>query len=897
MTGKFKGCIVAAVDAGEVDKDLAAELQETYDDAFAAAGETLSPGEADRHAGQIVVDSLARAALEARRQKALAVRARRAALESAAAYKTARGYTGVKALGGGGARPPKGGWSQGGTPPAKGPHATGGIMADWLKELVDGEGGLAGAAGPSIKGRYQAILGSLQAKMAGLMDQFEEVSGTGTRGRALLDHVVAEAFGEDTGDAAAKGLAKAWGETADHARKLFNAAGGDIPKLASWGLPQAHDALSVRAAGREGWVEAILPALDAGRMIDRVTGLPFTPKRLRAVLGDVWETIVSHGAVDREVGESLGSGKLASRRADHRFLVFKDAAAWTSYQRDFGIADPYVAMMRHLDSMARDVAQMQVLGPNPSHQFKWLADTALRDAAVEQAEGAAPQRGIKQAEGDVDSARRMYGLFTGELASPYGADNTVARVGGSVRALLSGVQLGSAVINDVVSNPVMAAQVRSFVGLSKLGEFRPWLEHVFTVTGRQTARRSGFILESARVRHGEAVQRFLRADTVGAKVFDGANAFARMLPTWVHRASALEPNRNAQRWAFQHEFMGRLFDLREKSLADLSSSSDASETAFAAIVRARGFSDAQWDQVRASPPDSPEAGVDFISPQAVARAHGDEMGWLVAEMIERETRQAVPEPSLWGQAQLTGHTRPGTIMGEVTRSLAAYRSFTVTQTYRWAREFMQRGLEGAEDSRVPWHLRAAGMAAPMLVGATLSGFLAIWLKDIVKGNDPRPLWDEDPEKAWPRLWKVTAQAMAQGGGQGILGDFFTSVEARNGKGAAATSLGAPANFVSDIWQLTGGNVGEALDGKDTHGGKEATKFLARYSPLSSLWWSRATWDRAVTDQLQRMVDPEAAADFQRAARRMERESGQKQWWPEGQPVPERAPDLAAVVGQ
>lgn len=892
------GCLDDAIATGAVDKETEAEIREAYGDAFEAAGATLAPAEADRHAGKVAMSTLERKVLEGKRHKALAVRARRAALESAAAFKTARGYTDVKPMGAGqGGRPPKGGWSQGGRPPAKGPWSRGGVMADWLKELVDGEGGLAGAEGVSIKGRYQALAGDFQAKMASLMDSFEEVAGLGVRGRATLDNLVDEAFGGETGDAAARALASSWAGAHEYARKLFNAAGGSIPKLEKWGLPQAHDALAIRAAGREAWVEATLPLLDRAKMIDRVTEQPFTDKRLKVVLGEAWASIVSGGTVDREVGDSLGVGKLANQRQDHRFMIFADGKAWRAYQARFGHGDPYVAMMRHMDSMARDIARMQVLGPNPDHQFDWLKKVALKEAGDEVAAGTPKAQGLKQPEGDADSAEKMYRLFTGELAAPYGgADNQLARVGAAARAGLSAVQLGSAVINDVVSNPVFAGQVRSFIGLSKAGEFRPWLEHVVTATGRQTARRSGFILESARVRHAEAVQRFLRAETVGAKIYEGANAFARMLPSWVHRASFLESNRNAQRWAFQHEFMGRLADLRDRDLESLAGSTDESERAFAAIVKARGFTAAEWDQVRSVAPESPEEGVDFLSPQAVGKVD-PELGWRVAEMIERETRQAVPEPSLWAQAQLLNGSRPGTVQGELVRSVAAYRSFTVTQTYRWSREFMQRGLEASEAGGAPWHLRAAGLAAPLLATATLTGFLAIWLKDIAKGNDPRPLWDEDPEKAWPRLWKVTAQAMAQGGGQGILGDFFSSVEARNGKGAALTGMGAPAGLVSDLWSLTGGNVGELLDGKDTHAGREATKFLARYSPLSSLWWSRAAWDRAVADQLQRVVDPDAEGEFRRTARRLERDYGQGQWWPEGQATPARAPDVAAVVGQ
>jgi hypothetical protein len=443
---------------------------------------------------------------------------------------------------------------------------------------------------------------------------------------------------------------------------------------------------------------------------------------------------------------------------------------------------------------------------------------------------------------------------------------------------------------------VFAAQVRTFAGLSKFGDVKAWSDHVLSASTRQQARRAGFILESARQRHASSIRDYLRAQTVGGKIAGGANAFARLLPTWVNRAAFLQANLSAARWSFQHEFMGALVDRGAKSLPALAKSTDAGEASFARILEARGISAADWDKIRATPPEAPEAGATFISPMAVARAHGEELGWRVAELIEREARNAVPEPSLWAQAQLVGNTRPGTVQGELMRSAAAYRSFSVTQTYVWSREFAQRTFDG-QPGGMDWRLKAAGQAAPMLAALAFTGALAVWIKDIAKGNDPRPLWDEsDPKKGRTRALHFWGQALAQGGGQGILGDFFSSMQARNGKSAAMTALGAPAAFLSDTWNLTVGNANEALSGEDTHAGRELAWYARRYNPLASLWWARAAWDRAVIDQLQKTMDPEAQDDFDRQARKMQRDYGQGQWWPKGSVLPERAPDLAGVTG-
>lgn len=890
---KFPGCIVEAVDGGQVAAETGAEIRAVYDDALAAASQSLGPMEADRAASRVALSALEAQAIRAKQLHALSLRTRREALSGAAAYKTARGYQKVKALGGGGNRPPKDGWVQGGEPPKEGPFKGGGVMADYLKELVDGSGGLAGSATASIKGRYQALFASYQAMLPQLIEKMESVTGLPIRGRALLDNVVREAFGETSGDAAAKALAGAWHETADYARKTFNAAGGAIGKLEHWGLPQSHDPLAIRAAGKAAWVADLTPRLDRARMVDGITKMPFSDKRLGAVLGEVYDTILTHGAIDREPGEALGKGMLANQRGDHRFLIFKDADNWLDYARQFGAGDPYATMIRHLDSLARDTARMQVLGPNPDHQFDFLTRVAQREIALEQAlPGAAKEGVLNHADGRIKTAKEMYRQFVGDVSGPYGAENVVADVGAAARGFLSGVQLGAAVINDLVSNPVFAAQTRAFAGLSKGGDFQAWAKFLVSGKTRETARRTGLIFDLARERHAGAVQRVLRSQTVGGKVANGMNAFGRLLPNWINQVAFLEANRGAQRFAFQAEFMGHLADLAGHDLPALLSHANEPARAFGALLQARGFTPADWDKLRALPAD--ENG--FLTPHAIGQVD-DELGWRVAEMIERETRLAVPEPGLWSRAQLMMKTDPGTVQGEIVRSAASYRSFTVTQTYNWTREFMIRAQKDADAPGLPWQMKVAMSAAPMFIGATLSGAAALWLKDMSKGNDPRPLWDEDdPKAARSRAFKFIGAAMAQGGGQGILGDFLNSVQARNGKSAAATAFGPALGMVSDTYGLTVGNVNEALAGEETHAGREAVKYAARYNPLASLWWSRTAWDRTVLDQVQRLVDPDAQKDFDRAAKRLARETGQKQWWPEGQVAPERAPDLGAVTG-
>jgi hypothetical protein len=189
------------------------------------------------------------------------------------------------------------------------------------------------------------------------------------------------------------------------------------------------------------------------------------------------------------------------------------------------------------------------------------------------------------------------------------------------------------------------------------------------------------------------------------------------------------------------------------------------------------------------------------------------------------------------------------------------------------------------------------MAAGAVVFMTIGGAVNIQLREMAKGNDPRPM---DDAKFW-------GAALSQGGGLGIMGDFFYSAQARNGKTAPVAAFGPVGQLASDVWGLTGGNVLEVAGGlADGEGfgealaaarpGRDAATFAARYNPLATVWWSRAAFTRMVGDNLQRALDPEAQDAFDRRRKRMEKETGQGQWWPQGQNAPERAPDLALMGG-
>jgi len=888
LMGNFRACIGEARANKEIDDEAAEIATEAYDEVYEASA-MFGDVEADRLASAAALSKLELEAGEARRRRALDIRIRRRNLDDLATFKTGRGHTGMRGFDGGDGKPPKGGWVQGGEPPKQGPGSKGGTAARFLELKMENRPGLVGAPGSTVGTLKRAIVGKAQAMNADLIEKFESKSGLNLMPRrAARENLTREAFGEDTGDVTAKAMARAWHETAEMLRRQFNAVGGAIGKMDLWGLPQQWDAVRVRAAGRDAWVAEVVPRLNRARMTDRATGQAFTDKRLAAAVGQVWDSIATGGADASVPGRPVGRGSLARQRGEERFLIFASADDWMTVQARFGQGDVFQTMMGHFDTMAMDIARMQVFGTNPDFQVDWLANYALREGALEEASGVIGA--AKKAERQVAQARLMYEHLTG--TANVALRPTAARVGADVRAGLYGIKMGTAILSEVGSAPYFGAVARSFSGLDRTGDMTALVKLLALPSQRAIARRSGFVIDQATDGFVRDTQDNLKLMTVGDRGAGELSAFARRLPAAVLRASFLTPVVAARKRAFHQEFMGRLNDARDRSLADIAAG-DEMDREFAGLLAARGFTEADWSIIRSAPVWEPEPGVQFLRPIDVP---DEALGFRLSEAIDLQTRLLTPESTVWTRAKLVGghQSAPGTVSGEVRRNVAMLKGFTVTSSFMFAEEFAMRGWRRAGDNLGAWTYIGA-QASAALIWLTVGSAVSLQLREMLKGNDPLELDG--------RFWGA---AVAQSGGLGIFGDFLYASEARNGQNAQITALGPVGGLISDGWGATGGNVmavsgalskgdslGEAVEGADI--GRDVAGLIRNYNPLATTWWSRAAYSRLIADQVQLSLDPEAEEVFARRARRMERDQGRGMWWEQGDVAPSRAPDLANMT--
>lgn len=816
MSG-FDDCINNGEAEGNISPDLARQLREEYRQRREGYRDLFAES-ADQVAAEHTFDGLEAEAARRRKLKVLTVRAQQKLAFDMGNYRDELGRPDLKQAG----------------------------LALFDSTVFQG-----GVEGVNI--RYQSLRGRFHSMIPEALQRFAgDVTGR-TRNRADLDEMTDQLFAAEFRDGPAGELARSVHDVLERARQMFNAAGGAIPRLERYGVPQAHNELAIIEAGFEKWRATLLPLLDRQRMLSHATGEPMGDGALELALKDVFEAIRTDGWSRRQPNGTAGGRSLANQRTEHRFLHFKDGASWRAYQEQFGVGDAWSAVMGYLDGMSRDIALMQRFGPNPSSGVEYARQLVEQDAGL----SGNPLR-KRQAQSATYDMQTMFLHMQGSVNAP--AHAKTALFFGTVRNLLVASQLGSAMLSAVtdVNFGRITAQFNGMPATRLIGRHLSLLSPGNSAD-RQVAVRLGLIAdEASAILSSQA--RYL-GETQGAEI-------SRRLSETTMRISGLSAWTQAGRWAFGMEFLGFLADHSDRALVDLPAPLQR------ALVR-HGLA-GDWDRVRAGQLMEHKGGR-FVDP---GNFQDSDLGLRVISMIRSETEFAVPSVSLYGRSKVGGREAPGTIGGELLRNTLMYKSFGITLAMTHGRRAaMQAGWAGK--------LTYAGN---LIVTATTLGAFSMQLKEMAKGRDPREM---DNSKFW-------TAALMQGGGFGIFGDFVFSDTNRFGGGFAETVAGPVVGLATDVHRATVGNVQELAAGKSLEDTKAVSDLLGlaeRYTPVaSSLWYSKLATQRLVFDQIRAATDPHgAAAKFERQKRSAARDYGTDYWWDPGRPLPQRAPDIAGEI--
>lgn len=306
------------------------------------------------------------------------------------------------------------------------------------------------------------------------------------------------------------------------------------------------------------------------------------------------------------------------------------------------------------------------------------------------------------------------------------------------------------------------------------------------------------------------------------------------------------------------EALGRTLSAHAKELADFQKRSDARVKRREAVIGKIGR--------------GVDPALDAVRETAINRSVARLLGYL-----DQEARTAVLSPDVMTRAMVQQGTKAGTWGGEALRSVMLFKSFAFGIVDKHLRRLRN----------IPTAQGKAAYSAAMMTSLTLFGAVALQLKDLVQGKDPR---DMTTGKFW-------TAAFLQGGGLGIFGDVvYTGMggNARGGQSNWTSLLGPVFGTGADLADLTIGNAYRSAQGKETDFAADAIRFGRNNTPFINLWYLRGAVDHMVLHDLQEQVSP---GYLRRLRQRARKDWGQDYWWEPGEAAPERAPDAAAAAGE
>ena len=614
-------------------------------------------------------------------------------------------------------------------------------------------------------------------------------------------------------------VAKSINKWQEKSRIDSNEAGAYIKKLPGYITRQSHDMDKIRNAGFAEWRRVIEPLLD-GRTFE---GVDDRAAFMESVFNGL-STGIHFG--NGSVPGLKGTRNIAKSASQERVLHFQEADGWFQYNQRFGRGALADTVMNGLRMSAQNTGLMKILGPNAEANYGEIVDSVLRKLRDTDNKAAIKLNEAKK--GKLDNFVKM---VTGATNIPGNAIG--ASIGQSFRAFQSLTKLGGAVISSIADVPIGAMEMRyqgknilqAYGGALKngagaLGDMgKSIINRQLTVKTKAKRRVLAELGVSLDATTGMFTSRFdMAGEAVPGRVSNAVRTFFRLngLTLWTDSMRA-----GSMIGMAQH--VGELSSLSHGRLP----------AGFQDTIKLFGIDSAEWNLIRSVGAREME-GVDgkFLTPEMVReidegllKSHLESINVKPTDFQVKKLRTdltdsfrayyvdrsqfAVIEPDAKTRAIMLRDSQPGTVAGEMMRSLAQFKAFPFAIVQKvWGREI--RGRKTKTSSMLAM--------AELMVGSMIFGYIAMSAKDIAKNRTPR-----DPTDP-----KTMVAAFLQGGAAGIYGDFlFGDVKNRFGGGLVSTLAGPTAGTIDQIATI----YGKARDGEDA--GKDLFRLAYQAAPAAA----------------------------------------------------------------
>jgi hypothetical protein len=230
----------------------------------------------------------------------------------------------------------------------------------------------------------------------------------------------------------------------------------------------------------------------------------------------------------------------------------------------------------------------------------------------------------------------------------------------------------------------------------------------------------------------------------------------------------------------------------------------------------------------------------------------DELRTKIGSVYTDGADTAIPTPGAKERAIMNLGLKKGTVAGEAIRMVMMLKGFPITMlTKGLTRQYHTSGFMGV---------------TKMIAGMSAMGYVAMSAKDILKGKEPKTIFNNDYMKSA----KVVTASMIQGGGMGIFGDFMFGEFNRYGQSFTKTLAGPGFGTADDITSLFAKFV------RGENAAKDAVKFAMRNTPYANLFYTRAAADYMVLHGLMETMD---SGYLSRMEKRLKKDYDQEYYFP------------------
>ena len=666
-----------------------------------------------------------------------------------------------------------------------------------------------------------------------------------TSGKMDLE-IKQEMLGVNTGLKQAKQLADILKSFQEDLRLRLNDLGANIGKLDDWITRTVHNTDKMANASKRtkvvqdnkvAWREYIRERLDLKRSFSEVADII----KVNQILDDIYDSLMTGDHLKHGGTNSVyGTRNVANRLNASRVLHFKDAVARHEYDIMFGEPSLKESVISVISNSAKNIALMEVLGTNPQATLEKILSLLRKK--------------YKSTNADL-TKKLVFKTFKNEFVEIDGSINaigneTLAKVGMFVRTLQATGKLGFAGISSI-SDLAQYMGTTNFQGRGLLTGLGEAMNALFKKQDKEAMEVLEVISNSI---IGNMGNKYSSSFETWGKMGKLQNLFFKYnsLNWWISSLKSGMTVGLSRHYGMLVDTAFNSLSIRERNLLKL-----------------YGIDEGKWDLLRSiktldvnNKRYLTAEGVNELSDEAIKKYAGRslsereirnfkkdlEITWR--NVLVDQASHGTPEPDAAIRAVMNQGLEKGTGKGETIRFIGQFKSFPITI---W-KKIIGRELNsyGPDDSKFS---KFSGLTSILILG-TMFGYISMSAKDMLRGRSPR-----DPNKL-----STILEALSQGGGLGIYGDFIINeVQNEYGNNIWETILGPTASDINKIREIV-------LNLNDpAKAGKKFLQFAENNVPFLNLYYTKAAYDYLIGYQIKEFLDP---GFFERMRIRHEETRGQ-----------------------